>query len=241
VGPGVRPAPPVAAGRHLASDLHRAPGPGRRERADHLGHQRRLHGVPGPPARRRARNKGSCRRAARCRHRRAGRPRDRTLARRPDHQAAPGRRTGTEAQVHRDHGRAAGRFPAVRARPEQGPCPASWARQAAHPARSRARRQGIRLTQEPCLPATARNPLHHPGQGRPGPQPQETRLARRPAGRSSTCRTTRLGTRPSAASTASKGTGPWPRGATSSRSATRRPRTRPSSLRPSTSGCDQHR
>jgi transposase len=58
VGPGVRPVPPVAAGWHLASDLHRAAGPGRRERADHLGYQHRLHGVPGPPARRRGEEKG---------------------------------------------------------------------------------------------------------------------------------------------------------------------------------------
>jgi hypothetical protein len=115
------------------------------------------------------------------RHRRAGRPRVWALARRPDHQTAPGRRTGPEAHVHRDHGRAAGRFSAVRVCPEQGPCPASWAGQAAHPARSRACRQGVRLTEEPCLPAAAGDPLHHPGQGRPGPQPQEPRLARRPA------------------------------------------------------------
>ncbi|MFI8388555.1 hypothetical protein [Streptomyces sp. NPDC085540] len=50
--------------------------------------------------------------------------------------------------------------------------------------------------------------------------------------RSSTRRITRLSTRSSAASTASRDTGPWPRATTSSRFATRRP----SSSRPSTSG-----
>jgi hypothetical protein len=41
--------------------------------------------------------------------------------------------------------------------------------------------------------------------------------------RSSTRRTTRLGTRSNAASIASKGTAPWPRGTTNARSATRQP------------------
>ncbi|MFJ1706241.1 transposase [Kitasatospora sp. NPDC088346] len=39
---------------------------------------------------------------------------------------------------------------------------------------------GLCLPQEPRLPAPPRDPLHHPGQGRPGRQPQETRLPRRP-------------------------------------------------------------
>lgn len=50
----------------------------------------------------------------------------------------------------------------------------------------------------------------------------------------STAKTTRRGTRSSAASTGSSGTGPWPRGSTSSRSASKRPSSSPRS----TSGCD---
>lgn len=36
------------------------------------------------------------------------------------------------------------------------------------------------LPQEPRLPAASRYPLHHSGQGRPGPQPQEARVQRWP-------------------------------------------------------------
>lgn len=43
----------MAAGRHLASDLHRVAGPGGCQGADHLGPQRRLHDRARPPARRR--------------------------------------------------------------------------------------------------------------------------------------------------------------------------------------------
>ncbi len=35
------------------------------------------------------------------------------------------------------------------------------------------RGQGVRLSQEPRLPATAWHPLHHPGPGRPGPRPKK--------------------------------------------------------------------
>lgn len=58
-----------------------------------------------------ARKRGASEGAARRRRRRAGRPRARALARRPGHQAALGRRTGPEAHVHRDHGRAGGAIP----------------------------------------------------------------------------------------------------------------------------------
>lgn len=58
LGPGVRPVPPLAAGRQLEAHLHRATGPGRCEAADHLGPQRRLHRVPVPPARRRSAEQG---------------------------------------------------------------------------------------------------------------------------------------------------------------------------------------
>jgi hypothetical protein len=39
-----------------------------------------------------------------------------------------------------------------------------------------ARNKAYASAQEPCLPAAARHPLHHPGQGRPGPQPRESRV-----------------------------------------------------------------
>jgi hypothetical protein len=42
-------------------------------------------------------------------------------------------------------------------------------------------RQGVRLPQEPCLPAQTWYPMHHPEQGRPGRAPQEARLERRSA------------------------------------------------------------
>ncbi|WUH04594.1 transposase [Streptomyces violaceus] len=75
-------------------------------------------------------------------------------------------------------------------------------------------------------------PLHHSGQGRPGPQPQETRLPRRPA----------TEVRPAGLRGAARGrvrhqSPSWPPGTTSSRSATRRQ----SSSRPSTSGYDRPR
>lgn len=164
-----------------------------------------------------------------------GRPRARAFARRSDHQAASGRRAGAKAHVHRDHRRTARGLPAVRGRPRPHPGSPAGAGQVAHPTQAGARRQGVRLPEEPCLPAPPRDPMHHPGQGRPGPQSQSA--ARAAAGhRSSTRRITRRGTRSSAASIASRGTGPSPRGTTSSRSVTRRPY----SSRPSTSDCEQH-
>jgi hypothetical protein len=41
-------------------------------------------------------------------------------------------------------------------------------------------REGVRLLHQPAPPAAARNLLHHPGQGRPGSQPQAARLSWRP-------------------------------------------------------------
>lgn len=58
LGPGVRPLPPMAAERHLETDLHPVAGSGRRGEADRLGHQCRLDGLPGPPACRRGAEKG---------------------------------------------------------------------------------------------------------------------------------------------------------------------------------------
>ncbi|MFG3466983.1 DUF6895 family protein [Streptomyces sp. NPDC047853] len=126
-----------------------------------------------------------------------------------DHQTAPGRRTGPEAHVHRDHGRA-GRVP--------GPI-ACWPTSRTPPGRTALTCGGAGTPApsrtRPTRLATARNAVR-------------TAVA----SRSSTHTTTKLGTQSSAASIASRGTGPWPRGTTSSRSATRRP----SSSRPSTSG-----
>ena len=38
-------------------------------------------------------------------------------------------------------------------------------------------RQGLRIPRQPRLPAATRDPVHHPGEGRPGPSPQERGLA----------------------------------------------------------------
>lgn len=119
VGAGVRPVPPLAAGRHLAADLHCAADPSRCQPPDHLGHQRGLHGVPGAPARRWGAEKWELQKGAdRRRPGGAGRPRARPLARRADHQAAPGCRAGAKAHVPRGHGRDAGspQFEAVLSR-----------------------------------------------------------------------------------------------------------------------------
>uniref|UniRef100_UPI0039F4E877 TetR/AcrR family transcriptional regulator n=1 Tax=Streptomyces sp. WI03-5b TaxID=462946 RepID=UPI0039F4E877 len=51
---------------------------------------------------------------------------------------------------------------------------------ATRPPRPRAGRQGLRLPSEPGLPAPPQDPLHHPGQGRPGAQPPKARIPRRP-------------------------------------------------------------
>ncbi|MFF9819610.1 IS5 family transposase [Streptomyces sp. NPDC014006] len=70
------------AGRHLASDLHRAAGPGRCERADHLGQSTSTPRCAGPTSTPPGRGKrGAAAGAARWRRRRAGRPRAPALAR----------------------------------------------------------------------------------------------------------------------------------------------------------------
>lgn len=108
-----------------------------------------------------ARKRGTCRTCG---------PWARTLARRPDHQAALGCGATAEAHVDRHHGGAAGRLPAVRGRP--GPCPGSpaGAGQATRPAQAGSRGQGIRFPQEPRL---SRRPT---AEVRPG------RLPRAPCG-----------------------------------------------------------
>ncbi|WP_419096089.1 transposase [Streptomyces sp. B6(2022)] len=50
VGPGLRPVPPMAAGRHLVPGSRPAPVPGRCGRRDRLGPESRLHGVSCPSA-----------------------------------------------------------------------------------------------------------------------------------------------------------------------------------------------
>src|SRR5437762_9965498 len=90
----------LAAGRDLGSDRDRATGPRRRCRADHLGRVGGLDHRPSPSAR------GRCpyqpRRADRttrwCRYR-TDRPCVGPLTWRPDHEAAPGMRTGPETVV----------------------------------------------------------------------------------------------------------------------------------------------
>ncbi len=50
----------------------------------------------------------------------------------------------------------------------------------AHPAGPGAGRQGLRLPRQPRLPAAARDPVHHPGEGRPG---RHRKAKGRPGGR----------------------------------------------------------
>ena len=52
-------------------------------------------------------------------------------------------------------------------------------------------RQGLRLPRQPRLPAPARDPVHHPGEGRPGPPPQDQGPRRRPPARLRPRRSTR--------------------------------------------------
>ncbi|MFK3735195.1 IS5 family transposase [Streptomyces sp. NPDC088090] len=76
------------------------------EGRDHVGPERRLHGLPRPSARGRSPQAGRpAEGTAGRRVHRAGRSRAGTVARRVHDQAPPGRRTGAEAHVDRDHGR----------------------------------------------------------------------------------------------------------------------------------------
>jgi hypothetical protein len=54
---------------------------------------------------------------------------------------------------------------------------------AAHPAGPAAGRQGLRLSRQPRLPAATRDPVHDPGEGRPGPPPQGQGPPRWPSAR----------------------------------------------------------
>lgn len=120
---------------------HTLPGPcpGGRQGSDHLGHQLDSAVVRAHQHAAGARKRGTCRTCG---------PWARTLARRPDHQAALGCGATAEAHVNRHRGGAAGRLPAVRGRP--GPCPGSpaGAGQATHPAQAVSRGQGVRFPQE---------------------------------------------------------------------------------------------
>ncbi len=69
---------------------------------------------------------------------------------------------------------------AVRTGAGEGPRAPHRAGPATRPPRSGACRQGLRLPQKPRLPASPRDSLHHPGQGRPCAQPPKARLPRRP-------------------------------------------------------------
>lgn len=79
-----------------------------------------------------ARKRGSAARASRRDRRRAGRPRPRTLPRRPDYEDPPRDRAGAEAPFVADHRRAPARQPAVPARPRTHPRPPNRPRTATH-------------------------------------------------------------------------------------------------------------
>lgn len=86
-----------------------------------------------------------------------------------------------KAHVDRGHSGAARGLAAVRTGTGEGPRAPHRSGPATRPPQPGPRGQGVRLPQEPRLPAAPRDPPHHPGQGRPGAQPPEARLPRRPA------------------------------------------------------------
>lgn len=87
--------------------------------------------------------------------------------------------TESASEARRAH--AARRRAAIRTGAGEGPRAPHRPGPATHPPRSGAGGQGVRLPQEPRLSAPTRDPLHHPGQGRPGAQPPKARRPRRPA------------------------------------------------------------
>lgn len=88
---------------------------------------------------------------------------------------------GQKPLVRRDHGRAAGRLPAVRAGPGGHPGSEAGARQAAQAPGPGPGRQGVRRARQSLLPAQTRDQGHHPGTGGPGPQPPQALIAWRAA------------------------------------------------------------
>ncbi|MGW0952981.1 transposase [Streptomyces sp. NPDC002545] len=171
----------MATARHLASDLHRAPGPGRRERTDHLRHQRRLHRVPGPPARRRGEEKGELQKEP---------PGGVTVE--PDDHGLGRSRGGLTTKLHLAVEQGQKPMSIVITAGQRGDSPQfepvlnkirvprlGSGRPRTRPNRVRADKTCASRKNRAYL--RRRDPLHHPGQGRPGPQPQETRFARRPA------------------------------------------------------------
>ena len=140
--------------------------------ADHLGRVRGLHGGAGAPAR------GRGTQARRSAGRAAGRGRCRAcpsragpLPRRADHQGAPGLRAGPETALDGHHRGPARRQPAVPGRAGGHPGPPSG------PGRPAPGPGGYQPTR-PTVPAPTAltcggaDPLHHPGEGRPGSPPQ---------------------------------------------------------------------
>jgi transposase len=181
VADGAWPVPALAAQWHLAADPDVVAGPGGRGRADQLGCVRGLHGGAGAPARGRGAEKG-------------------------DLQAEPPGGIDTEPDDH-GLGRSRGGFTTkVHLACEQGQkplailitagqrgdspqfqpvlerigVPRAGRGPATDPAAAGAGRQGLRQPWQPRLPAPARDPVHHPGQGRPGPLPQEQGPGGRP-------------------------------------------------------------
>ncbi|WP_413752647.1 IS5 family transposase [Streptomyces sp. R-74717] len=166
-----------------------------------------------------AREKGSSEGAARRRRHRAGRPRPRTLSRRPDNQAVSGRRAGPQADVDRDHRRTARDSPQLepvlqricvsrpgagrpRTRPDRVRADKAYA---SRKNRAYLRRRGIGcIIPDKADQARNRRELGSRGGRPPKFDPGDYKA----------------GTWSSAASIASKGTGSWPRATTNSRSAT---------------------
>ncbi len=101
-----------------------------------------------------------------------------TLPRRIHHQNPPRRRRAMQASRARPDTGTLRRRPPVRACPGAGRRTPYRSRKAPHPARPCPGRQGLHIPEQPPLPATTRNPPHHPRTPRPAKTPQEPRLPR---------------------------------------------------------------
>ena len=174
---------------------------GRRGRADHLGCVRGLHRRAGPPARRRGAQTGDLQ----------AEPPGGVQAEPADHGLGRSR-GGLTTKVHLACEQRQKPLSVVITAGQRGDSPqfqpvlGRIAVPRPGPGRPRTAgpgpgRQGLRLPRQPRLPAQTRDPVHHPGEGRPGPLPQGQGPPRWPAACLRPRRTTRRATPWSAGST----------------------------------------
>ncbi len=130
---------------------------------------------------------------------RAGRPRPRTLARRPDHETAPARERLVPRPGDRGH---------RRQRDDTRCSPRPW-NASAHPGRAAdahtsaptvASGPRVLPPPDPRVPAPSADRSHHPEEARPGRTPSTARQRARTAHMASTANSTNPGTRPNAGS-----------------------------------------